>query len=182
MATTGKFKCSACGRTFSMAAHLGRHMSTVHAPKGQRVAPAAKAKRVKRLSTTLGLGGAEALAAEVGDIQRYRDEVVAQRAALDSQMAALDQALAVLGAEAPARKGPPGKGRRGTGYRSGSLKAHIQQVLQAQSSAMAVKDVTAAVCQAGFKSKDKALARSVGVALRGMRDEAKIGRGVFRLR
>ena len=180
MARTGKFKCSACGRSFGMAAHLGRHMSTVHAPKGKRVAPAAKAKRVKRPSTTLGLGGAEALAAVVGDIQRYRDEVAAQRAALDSQMAGLDQALAVLGAGAPARKAPPRKGRRGAGYRPGSLKAHIQQVLQTHGGAMAAKDVTAAVCKAGFKSKDKALARSVGVALRGMRDVKKVGRGTFR--
>ncbi len=180
MAKKGKFKCSACGRSFGRAAHLGRHMSTVHAPKGKRVAPAAKAKRVKRPSTTLGLGGAEALAAVVGDIQRYRDEVAAQRAALDSQMAGLDQALAVLGAGAPARKAPPRKGRGGAGYRPGSLKAHIQQVLQAHGCAMAVKDVTAAVCKAGFKSKDKALARSVGVALRGMRDVKKVGRGTFR--
>jgi len=59
-------------------------------------------------------------------------------------------------------------------------KAHIQQVLQTHGGVMALKDVTAAVCKAGFKSKDKALARSVGVAMRGMRDVAKVGRGVFR--
>jgi ElaB/YqjD/DUF883 family membrane-anchored ribosome-binding protein len=180
MAKKGKFKCSACGRSFGMAAHLGRHRSTVHAPKGKRVAPAAKAKRVKRPFKTLGLGGAAGLAAVVGDIQRYRDEVAAQRAALDSQMAGLDQALTVLGAAAPARKAPPGKGRRGAGYRPGSLKAHIQQVLQTHGGVMAAKAVTAAACKAGYKSKNKALVKSVGVALREMRDVAKVGRGVFR--
>lgn len=34
-----KFKCSKCSRSFSMAAHLARHKSTIHA------SPAAKAKR-----------------------------------------------------------------------------------------------------------------------------------------
>ena len=33
MAKKGKFKCSACGRSFGMAAHLGHHISTVHARK-----------------------------------------------------------------------------------------------------------------------------------------------------
>jgi len=75
-----------------------------------------------------------------------------------------------------ARRAKPGA----SGYRPGSLKAHIQQVLQAHGGVMAVEDVTAAVCKAGFKSKDKTLARSVGVALRGMRDVKKVGRGTFR--
>ena len=28
--TRGKLKCSRCGKTFSMAMHLGRHMSAIH--------------------------------------------------------------------------------------------------------------------------------------------------------
>jgi hypothetical protein len=36
MAKTGKFRRSACERTFSMAAHLARHQSTMHAPKGRK--------------------------------------------------------------------------------------------------------------------------------------------------
>ena len=180
MAKKSKFKCSACGRRFGMAAHLGRHMSTVHAPKTKRMAPTVRATGVMRPSMILGLGRADGISAVVGDIQRHRDELATQRADLDSQMAALDQALAVLGAAAPARKTLPGKGRRGASYRPGSLKAYIHQVFRTYSGAMAVKDVTAAVRKAGYKSKDKTFAKSVGVALRAMRNVTKIGRGVFR--
>jgi len=118
--------------------------------------------------------------AAVGDIQRYRDGLAVQRAALDSQLAALEQALAVLGAGTPVRKAPPSKERGGAGYRSGSLKAHIQTVLQVHGGAMAVKNVTAAVRKAGFATKNRTLDKSVGIALAGMPSVTKIRRGVFR--
>lgn len=35
MARTGSFRCSKCGRTFSMAAHLARHMSAGHGAGGR---------------------------------------------------------------------------------------------------------------------------------------------------
>ena len=47
---------------------------------------------------------------------------------------------------------------------------------------MAVKDITAAVLKAGYPSKSKTLAHSVGVALREMPGVVKVGRGQFRLR
>ncbi len=42
----GKLKCSKCDRTFSMAAHLARHVSTTHASRQKKAA--AKRKRAKR--------------------------------------------------------------------------------------------------------------------------------------
>lgn len=42
-----KFKCSKCGRSFSMAAHLARHVTTLHASPRARAAKAAKAKARK---------------------------------------------------------------------------------------------------------------------------------------
>lgn len=182
MAKKGKFKCSACGRSFGMAAHLGRHITTMHASKAKRSVPAAKAKGVKRPSTTPKLGGADGLAAVVRNIQRHRSELAAQRVALDSQMAAIDHVLTVLGATAPARRSPSGKGRRGASYRSGSLKLHIQEVLQAHGGPMAVKDITAAVRKAGYKTKNKTLDKSVGNALADMRNVVRVSRGVFRLK
>lgn len=182
MARQSKFECAASGRHFGMAAHLGRHMSTVHASKAKRTVPAVKANGVKRPSKTLRLGESDGLAAAVRDIQRYRDGLAAKRAALDDRMAVLDQALTGLGASAAGREVPQGKGRRGAGYRSGSLKAHIQDVLQARGGEMTVKAVTAAVRKAGFKSSNKALDKGVGNALAGMRSVTKIRRGVFRLR
>jgi hypothetical protein len=35
-AAGGKFTCTKCGRTFAMALHLGRHMSSTHAPKRRK--------------------------------------------------------------------------------------------------------------------------------------------------
>ena len=45
-----KFKCSKCDRSFSMAAHLARHVSTLHASPKARKAKAAKAAAKKRRS------------------------------------------------------------------------------------------------------------------------------------
>ena len=97
MAKKGKFKCSACGRSFGMAAHLGRHMSTVHARKGKRVIPGARTKGVwESVGTLRSKGGG--IAAVVGGIQRYCAELAAQCAALGSRIAVVNQALAFLGA------------------------------------------------------------------------------------
>ena len=49
-----KFKCSKCDRSFSMAAHLARHMSTLHASPKARKAKAAKAAAKKRRSRKSG--------------------------------------------------------------------------------------------------------------------------------
>ena len=180
MAKKGKFKCSVCKRSFGMAAHLGRHMATIHSSRARRTAATGGAKRVKRTATAIRSAGMDGLAAAVGNIQLYRNDLAAQRATLDSQLAALDWALATLGAVAPARKVVAGDGQRGSGYRSGSLKAHIQKVLQARGGGMTVKDVTTAVRKAGYKSKNKTLDKSVGVALSEMPGVKKVGRGTFR--
>jgi len=42
-----KFKCSKCDRSFSMPAHLARHMNTIHATPGQKAAAAAARSRQK---------------------------------------------------------------------------------------------------------------------------------------
>ena len=47
---------------------------------------------------------------------------------------------------------------------------------------MGVKDVTAAIRKAGYKSKNKTLDNSVGVALADMPNVLKVGRGQYRLR
>ena len=51
---TKKFNCSKCDRSFSMAAHLARHMSTLHASPQDRKAMAAKAAAKKRSSAKGG--------------------------------------------------------------------------------------------------------------------------------
>ena len=52
-----RFKCSKCDRSFSMAAHLARHMNTMHisaqkkaaAKRKRKAKKAAKAKRAKKV-------------------------------------------------------------------------------------------------------------------------------------
>ncbi len=44
----GKFKCSRCDRTFSMAAHLARHKNTIHASKAKKKAAKKKARGKKK--------------------------------------------------------------------------------------------------------------------------------------
>jgi len=176
MPKKGDFKCSACGRTFRMAAHLGRHMSTLHARPGRRPArggrPAAAAVRA----------GGDGLAQVVQEIQSYRDNLSAQRVELDAQVARLDEVLVALGGPAPAKAAAPHRGRAGGGFRHGSLKTYIERVLGGRGSALSVKDITAAVRKAGYKTKNKTLAKSVGNALADMRNVAKVARGMFRLK
>ncbi len=67
------FKCSKCGRSFSMAAHLARHLSSTHAsPKKKAAAKkkrkakrAKKAKRVKKVKARR-LGRPKGVAARLG--------------------------------------------------------------------------------------------------------------------
>jgi uncharacterized C2H2 Zn-finger protein len=195
MARIRKFKCPKCDRTFSMAAHLARHMNTIHASKARKkvakkkVARKRRVKRARRRAPRMAArprAGRPRLAAGparvIGGMRAYRETLAAQRSELDTQIAAVEQALSALGAtgRAPARRAT----RRGrvAGMRKGSLKDYVGRVLQARGGAMAVKDVTTAVRRAGFKTKNKTLAKSIGIALSQMPKVKKVSRGVFRLR
>ena len=114
-------------------------------------------------------------------ILAYRGRLVAERTQLDSQIAAIERALAALGSTLPKTPTATARGRRGAGPRKGSLKGYIERVLRARRGAIAVKDITTRVLRAGYKSKNKALAKSVGIALTQMPNVAKVARGTFRL-
>ncbi|NLG43035.1 MAG: hypothetical protein GX547_07310 [Phycisphaerae bacterium] len=126
------------------------------------------------------------------NLTQAREELIAQRAALDEQLAALDTALSAMGRRPmpvrPAAGGPAlraGERRpRGvaTGRRSGSLKEHIARVLSATGGPMAVKDITEGVRRGGYETRNKTLAKSVGIALTQMPEVDKVGRGLFRLK
>jgi uncharacterized C2H2 Zn-finger protein len=183
-----KFKCPKCDRTFSMAAHLGRHLNTMHAMKKRK--KTAKKKHAKRAARKMvrraarrvrpAAGGAEAPL--LRQMQVYRDNLVAEHTRVASRIDALDRALAALGAATRPPAGRPARGPRGVGVRRGSLKYYVDRVLRSSGSAMAVKDVTTAVRKAGYKSKNKTLAKSVGIAMTQMPNVAKVSRGVFRLK
>jgi hypothetical protein len=115
-------------------------------------------------------------------MQTYRNGLLAQRAQVTSQIDAIDKALAAMGATIRTTGRRPGRGRRVGKTRPGSLKSYVERVLRTRGGAMAVKDVTAGVLRAGFKTKNKTLAKSVGIALSQMPAVRKVSRGTFRLK
>jgi hypothetical protein len=115
-------------------------------------------------------------------MQVYRSGLVAKHTQVAAQIEAIDRALAALGAAARTPAARPTRGRGGAGLRRGSLKYYVERVLRARGGAMAVKDVAAAVRKAGFKSKNKTLGKSVGIAMTQMPNVRKVSRGVFRLK
>lgn len=125
------------------------------------------------------------------EIEQYRLELVARRQQIDSQIMAFDRAIKALnggasGTAAAARavtRGPAKPGRRSaTKYRPNSLKDYITRVLGASGKVMRVKEITQGVLKAGYKTKNKSLSTSVGLALADMPNVKKVGHGKYRLK
>ncbi|MEW6251450.1 MAG: hypothetical protein AB1716_12440, partial [Planctomycetota bacterium] len=89
MAKSGSIKCPRCERTFSMPAHLGRHMATIH---GARSPGKPAGGRRGRPPSAAALG-------PVGfDARAWRDQLIAQQGRIDAQLAAVSRLLQTLGA------------------------------------------------------------------------------------
>jgi len=132
-----------------------------------------------------GLGAVGGLLASVDrSLMDARQQLVAHRDLIERKIAAID--AVVSGAAAPraavaaGAMGRRGR-RRGAEPRAGSLKDYILRVLSG-GGVMAVKDITSSVLQAGYKSRNKTLSKSVGIALTQLSGVTKVGRGKFRLR
>lgn len=130
----------------------------------------------KRRGRPPGSGGANAQGRMLSAAQSYRTQLLSERAAIDGRLAALDTALSVMGG----RTGFPGRTPTGRGFRAGSLKDYLHKALSGRGP-MAVKDITQAVIEQGLKSKNKTLAKSVGIALSAMAGVQKVSRGLFQL-
>ncbi len=174
MAKSKTHKCTRCGRKFSMAAHLARHMNTLHASK--------KVKATKRASvaTRAKRGAGSDLGGALASLKAYRDQLSDQRTEIDNQMQAIDAALAALGAVTA--RSVVVRRRRGKGPRAGSLKEYIARVLRGLARGKSVKDIAAAVKKAGYKSKSKRWGHTVSKVLADMKDVTRVGRGVYRLK
>jgi hypothetical protein len=116
-------------------------------------------------------------------LRAYERDLLEQRSRIDQQLQAVQQAIAAMGAQPGAASAGPSRpaGRRaaGGGPRPGSLKDHILQVLGA-GQVMSVKDITDGVLSAGYSTRNKTLAKSVGIALAEMPQVRKVARGKFR--
>jgi len=188
--TPGLFKCPKCDRSFSMAAHLGRHANTIHGTrKGPK--PVAKRKPGRPRKSRIGRpkGSRSFARAAIGDgatrllsqMQSFYSELTARRSSLDAQIAGMEGAINILGA-AP-KAGATGRklGRpTGSGSRAGSLKDTIVRVLRQRAVALSPKEIAAKVVQAGYKSSTKNLTKAISNTLPEINTVRKVGRGLYR--
>jgi hypothetical protein len=129
-----------------------------------------------------GLRRTAPVASPIVHLQAYRNQLAAQRALVDEQIAAIERALAVLGVSAGAATARVVRAPRGSARRPGSLKEFVERVLRGRRGPMSVKDVTAAVLKAGYETKNKTLDTSVQIALANMPNVRRIARGQYQLR
>ena len=178
-----KFKCPRCDRRFSMAAHLARHVNTIHRRKAKKKAlkkraPARGRTGIRSVRTASSSGAAGVLAS----LRTYQAELSARVAALDSQMGAVDGAMRALGT-APSRKAARRVKKRGGGVggrRAGSLKDFIARALRQVSTPQSPRQIAARVKKIGYKSKAKDLTKAVSNALPQMNNVKKVGFGRYR--
>lgn len=204
------FKCSKCDRSFSMAAHLARHQSTIHSlkrktgakasakkgrvgrPRGRRATVSASPVRMAT-SSRMGSEGAVRL---ISEMEAYHRDLTDQRMNLEGEIEAIAAAMQALGgASQPvaARRGPKPKRRavgrprgsvgrpRSSGARPGSLKDYIVRVLSQRTTPMKPNEIGASVKKAGFRTKAKDLTKAVSNALPHLKKVKRVGFGAYQL-
>ncbi len=207
-------KCPKCERTFSMPAHLARHVNAIHAAKSRKRKAAkrprkSKAKRrvgrpkgsgkkkvgrprTRAAAAAVAIGGAGARL--VADMRTFHNDLVAQREALDGEIAGLAAAMEALGGatvaaaprqrRAPKRAARTRRGRRPSsarGFPTGSLTDHVFRVLKRSTKPLSPADISAKVAAAGYSSKAKDLAKAVSNSLARLKPVKRVGRGMYRL-
>lgn len=129
----------------------------------------------------------------IAGLQSARSALMAQQDKIEKQIAQIDDIMSSFGsvgtAAAPKAKAASGNGRRrrrgprasntDSGHRAGSLKDMIHKTLTRSGKPMAVKDIADRVVASGYKSKNKTLAKSVGIALLDMNSVKKVKRGTY---
>ena len=197
-----KFTCNRCKRSFGMAAHLARHMSTIHASKTKlstakttKLAKRStvKAKVVRTVATSrratsplrsfsTGFSGTEGI---ITAMKAHQGELLDQCTSLDAQLDAVARAMEGIGAPAPT-----GRARRAynkqvrpvaAAGRPGSLKSYIVRVLRQRSTPLSLQEIGTRVKKAGFKTKSKDLAGAVSKTLPGLKSVKRVGWGKYQM-
>lgn len=188
-------KCPKCSRKFSMAAHLARHVNSMHKRGGSTAAKRKSGKRLGRppaaLSTmaprrgrppAVASGGAAGL---LNGLRNYHTDLMAQRDSLEMEMDALGRAISAMGGVATSapraalrgRSAKTGPVRRGV--RSGSLTDVVGKVLAASSSAIGPKEIAARVVKMGYRSRAADLTKAVSNALPKIKGLKRVGFGLY---
>lgn len=195
------FKCGTCGRSFLMAAHLARHVSTTHGAGGKSSVKKGAAKRGKMRAAGRPLARPMMAAGSpsfVHDMRAYHDSLVAERDALEGRIVAVQNAIAALNGSAggpavharPAvrvavargPKGRPGKKRGGGGRRpeGGALRDFVIKVLRASDAPLGVKEISSRVIAAGYPTASKDLSKAVSNMLPNVKEVKRVDRGLYR--
>ncbi|MBI1826952.1 MAG: C2H2-type zinc finger protein [Planctomycetes bacterium] len=193
----GQFKCQKCDRSFTMAAHLGRHVNAVHG--------AGRKGKSKKSSSAPGRGGrsggsmhaVEGPTKILADISEYRDVLIDRRSTIDEQIQSLENAMGMMSGglaipDGPSRKGrgkggrprgvaKTGKGKGSRAGREGSLKQFIVKVLGGTSKPLTPSEIAAGVVKVGYKTTASNLTKAVSNALPQMNQVKKAGRGLYRV-
>jgi len=192
--TPGSFKCPKCDRSFIMAAHLGRHINTIHGsrkkpkPASKRTPARSRRSRIDRpkgsrtMSPSFARAGAatgEGVTRLLSQMQSYYSELTERRSILDAQIAGMEGAINILGT-APRATSTGRKLVRHSGSRSGSLKDTIVRVLRQRAVALSPKEIAAKVVQAGYKTSTKNLTKAISNTLPEINTVRKVGRGLYR--
>ena len=191
-----RFKCPRCTRSFSMKAHLARHMNTIHASGTRRKVAGGRGRKRK-----LGRRGAlragrhllgprvtlDGVSRVVTDMRTCHADLLAERANLNAQIDALETAIHTMGGTAPRKRGRPAgrratgrrRGGRGRAGRAGSLKNLVVQVLRQRSGPMSPNEISDAVVKAGYQSRAKDLTKAVSNVLPTINNVKKVGFGSY---
>ncbi len=187
-----KFRCKRCKRSFSMAAHLARHMYAIHGSKKRKMSNAKTTKKAKRsrvqpkvvrtVAASRARIGSEGI---IGAMQTHHSELLVQRLSLDAQIDAFARAMEAIGAATPRGRTPRSGKKRGRPVeavgRPGSLKNYIVRVLRQSSKPMSPQDIVTRVKKAGFKTKTKDLTKAVSNKLPGLKSVKRVGYGKYQL-
>lgn len=185
------FKCPRCDRSFSMKAHLARHMNTIHASPQRRKAAvkrrAGRKKVARRKARALSARGApgEGGTRVLREMQAYYADLTAMRGSLDAQINAIETAMSLMGGvrakAAPRPRGRVAAGARARAGRPGSLKDSIVNVLRKRRTPMSPSELSSAVVGAGYKTKAKDLTKAISNILPQLKMVKKVGRGMYRV-
>ncbi len=192
-----KFRCKRCKRSFIMAAHLARHMTTIHATKKRQVSTTTAKKKAKRSRVIRSVAASRA---KIGPIrvfstsesegiidamQTHHSGLLAQRSSLDAQIDAFAQAMKTIGAATPTggtRRAYKKRGRPVEAVgRAGSLKTYIVRVLRQASKPISRQDIGTRVKKAGYKTKTKNLTKAVSNAIPSLKNVKRVGYGQYQL-
>jgi len=169
-------KCAACGRRFSMPAHLARHVNSVHARRSTSLGPGRGPGRPRSPSA----GSAADL---VNQMQDYRAGLLARRESIDSEIAAIGNALQAMGTPAPA--GRPSRRKRSTERPRRApgppLRFHILKALRKQGTPMTPQEIADAVLRAGYRSTAKNMTTSVRAVVSVMAEVKRVDFGRYQL-